>query len=92
MNKELARDYLEKSEFSHMQADAFSKLLAEMATKEDLLRLESRMDSRFQGLEGGIRAEIVRATSASQTQMMRWGVAMIIAMSSIFTLLDVFID
>lgn len=38
------------------------------------------------------RTELTEAIASAQTQTMRWGIAMIIAMSSIFALLDIFID
>lgn len=38
------------------------------------------------------RVELTQAIASSQTQTMRWGIAMIVAMSTIFTLLDIFID
>lgn len=103
MNEELARDYLQKSGFDAMQADALSRLLAETATKDDLFNLDHGLAQKIDGLEIRLRAEIVRATAEvrsdltqaiadAQTQTMRWGIAMIIAMSTIFTLLDIFID
>jgi len=78
-NEGLARDYLEKSTFSPMQADALSKLLCEMATKEDLQYLSTK-------------ADLSQAIADSRAEMMRWGFTMIIAMSTVFTLLDIFID
>lgn len=107
MNEDLARKLFQQSDFTSMQADILAKVLSEIATKEDL-------NSKIDGLETRLRAEIIRATSDlrveltkaiagnrvelkdaindAQTQTMRWGIAMIIAMSSIFTLLDIFID
>ncbi len=37
------------------------------------------------------RVELAHAIASGQTQIMRCGIAMIVAMSSIFTLLDIFI-
>lgn len=38
------------------------------------------------------RTDLTEAIASAQTQTMRWGIAMVIAMSTIFTLLDLFID
>lgn len=121
MNEDLARKFLQQSEFTPMQADALAQLLGETATKDDLNALDAKIDN----VEMRLRAEILRAAAElrsefkqalaetradlreaisdtrvelkdaiadAQMQTMRWGIAMIIAMSSIFTLLDIFID
>lgn len=125
MTEDLARKFLQQSEFTPMQADALAQLLGETATKDDLNALEAKLDAKVDGVETRLRAEIVRAAAElrsefkqalaetradlreaisdtraelkgaiadAQMQTMRWGIAMIIAMSSIFTLLDIFID
>ena len=46
MERELIQDYLENSGMSHIQAEALSRILDEIATKKDLglLRQELRVD------------------------------------------------
>lgn len=114
MNEDLTRDYLEKSDFGPVQADALARLLSETATKEDLIGLEIRLQAEFtrgmaelrtelSGAMAEMRADLTRAVADTRTDLrndmaemesriLRWGIAMIIALASIFTLLDVFID
>ena len=49
MNRELIRDYFQKSGFDDMQADALEKILAELVTKDDLARLEAKLTWRIFG-------------------------------------------
>ncbi|MEX2400676.1 MAG: hypothetical protein WD423_07875 [Rhodothermales bacterium] len=147
MNEDLTRDYLEKSEFSPMQADALAKLLSETATKDDLAGLETRLDAKIDRGIADLRSELGQAIAETrsdlskaiaetradlsqdiaetradlsrviadtradltgsiadnrthlegainrvETRIMKWGIAMIVAMALIFTLLDIFID
>lgn len=86
-----------------MQADALAKLLSETATKDDLAGLETRLDAKIDRSIAGLRSELVQviaktrtdlegAINRVETRIMRFGIAMIVAMASIFTLLDIFID
>lgn len=43
MNSDTIRDYLRRAEMNEAQAEALSRIFAEMATKSDLLQLEERM-------------------------------------------------
>lgn len=43
MNPETIRDYLKRTEMNEAQAEALSRIFAEMATKSDLIELEGRL-------------------------------------------------
>ena len=49
MNRELIRDYFQKSGFSQMQADALEKILSDLVTRDDLARLEANLSWRIFG-------------------------------------------
>ncbi|MEX2400678.1 MAG: hypothetical protein WD423_07885 [Rhodothermales bacterium] len=86
-----------------MQADALAKLLSETATKDDLAGLETRLDAKIDRGIAELRSELGQAIANTrthlegainrvETRIMKFGIAMIVAMASIFTLLDIFID
>ena len=65
MNHETIRDYLIRADMKDGQAEALSRIFAEMATKSDLklLRrdidnLEERMRAEFSALRGEVRTEL----------------------------------
>lgn len=71
--------------------------------RADVQGTETRLRSEVERNIAELRSDLIRAISETrtdlteaiahaQTQMMRWGIAMIVAMSAIFTLLDIFID
>lgn len=58
MKAEMIQDYLQRAEMTEAQSIALSHILGEMATKSEILRLESRMqayevtlDARFSAFE-----------------------------------------
>jgi len=52
MDRELIRDYLQQTEMKQPQAEALSRIFAEMATKSDLTQLESRLTWRTIAIVG----------------------------------------
>jgi len=71
MNPDTIRDYLQRTAMDEAQAEALSRIFAEMATRSDLLILEKNVDSRGLSLEGKIdvlsrlprREDLVRSSS-----------------------------
>ncbi len=58
MNDETIRDYLIRSDMTEGQAEALSRIFAEMATKNDVRQLESRMRTELGELRGELRTEM----------------------------------
>lgn len=61
MNSDTIRDYLRRAEMNEAQAEALSRIFAEMATKSDLLQLEERMRAELATLRteiANLRAEM----------------------------------
>lgn len=84
MDRELVRDYLEKSGMNDAQADALSRIFDQMATKHDLVLLEQKLEGRFLALEKKI--ETVKGE-------LTWRMFAVVALlGTILTLVDVFID
>jgi hypothetical protein len=47
LDQELITDYFQKSGFTKMQADAASRVLAELTTREDLARLKAELKAEL---------------------------------------------
>jgi len=58
MDRELIQDYLTKTGMNDVQAEALSRIFAEMATKSDMRSLEQRLDSRMSALEQKLESKI----------------------------------
>ena len=56
MDQELITDYFQKSGFTRMQADAASRVLAELTTREDLARLKAELTWRIIAATGFLAA------------------------------------
>lgn len=84
MERDLVRDYLEKSGMNQQQADALSRVLDQMAARSDLLLLEEKMEGRFLGLE-----KKIEAVKGELTWRMFAAVALL---AMLMTLLDVFVE
>ena len=54
MHPDTIRDYLKRSEMNDAQAEALSRIFAEMATKHDLTQVEGRLVE----MEGRLRVEM----------------------------------
>jgi uncharacterized protein YPO0396 len=105
MNRELIKDYLQRAEMSEVQAEALSRILAEMATKNDLQLLEERVDKRFSVLEGQmalLRTELtgqmsqLRSDLTGEMAQMRadltWRiVALIVLFGTVITIINTFV-
>lgn len=84
MERDLVRDYLEKSGMNDAQADALSRIFDHMATKNDLALLEQKLEGRFLALEKKIEAVKGELT---------WRMFAVVALlGAVMTLVDVFID
>lgn len=82
MNSDTIRDYLRRAEMNEAQAEALSRIFAEMATKSDLLQLEERM-----------RAELatLRTEIANLRAEMTWKMIAIVGFfATVSTLLNLF--
>lgn len=51
MNRDTIRDYLQRAQMDHDQAEALSRVFDEMATKRDVARLEDRFKSLEERIE-----------------------------------------
>jgi hypothetical protein len=58
MNRETIRDCLHRTAMDEAQAQAFSRIFAEMATKSDLLVFEEKVDMRLSVLEEKLAGQI----------------------------------
>jgi len=58
MDRELIRDYLQRTEMNEAQADALSRIFAEMATRNDLVSSEERLNGRMASLEARLDARM----------------------------------
>ena len=69
MNPDTIRDYLKRSEMNDAQAEALSRIFAEMATKHDLAVMEGRLTD----MEGRLRVEMthLKADLQIETQAIR---------------------
>lgn len=84
MQKELIQDYLRKSGMPLSQAETLSRILAQMATKDDMARLDERFDT--------LRFEI-RSDLQSLEARLNWRMVSIVGFfAAVMTLLDLFID
>lgn len=84
MDRDLVRDYLEKSGMNDAQADALSRIFDQMATKNDLALLEQKLEGRFLALEKKMEAVKGELT---------WRMFAVVALlGAVMTLVDVFID
>lgn len=84
MNRDLVKDYLGKSGMNDAQAEALSRILDQMATKNELQLLREEMEVRFMALERKI--ETVKGD-------LTWRlIALFAFFGTIMTLLDVFVD
>lgn len=65
MNRELIRDYLKRSMFTEIQADALSRVIADLtetfATKTDLAELNSELKSELAAMETRMTWRIIGA-------------------------------
>lgn len=77
MKEEFVEEYLHSSGMEQAQAHALSRILAEMATKDDLERLRSDLRAEMQTL----RAELTLRFYAA-----------VALLAALMTLLDVFVD
>jgi hypothetical protein len=59
MNSELLQDYLLKSGMNAPQAEALSRVFADVATKDDLKSLEGSLQADMRTLEGRLRADLL---------------------------------
>ena len=66
MNDETIRDYLIRSDMTEGQAEALSRIFAEMATKNDVRQLESRMRTELSVLRGDVRMDLARMNASMQ--------------------------
>ncbi|MEX2399172.1 MAG: hypothetical protein WD423_00260 [Rhodothermales bacterium] len=58
MDQDFIRSHLEKSDFSPVQADGLSQILADMATKDDLQLLKADLTSEMRQGFAQMRAEM----------------------------------
>ena len=83
MDREIIQDYLSKSGLKQEQAHALSRVFAEMATKNDLLVLEQRLERRLDELRAELAALEARLT---------WRIiSVIVFLATVITLLNFFI-
>jgi len=88
MDRELVQDYLQQSGMKQEQAQALSRIFVEMATKSDLLVLEQRLESKMEML----RADFKVGLSDLEARLSWRLIGAMIALGSIMTLIDVFVD
>ena len=67
MQRELVFDYLRTSGMSAIEANALSHILSEMATKDELVGLEQRLDSRIQAEMQSVRTEVQTVRTEMQS-------------------------
>ena len=77
MDRDLIQEFLEQSGMRHDQASALSHIFAEMATKSDLSALKSDMRAELAGLEARLTWRII---------------ATVVFLSTVITLLHLFVD
>lgn len=91
MDRKLLENYFCKSEFSGMQADALSRILAEMketfATKEDL----SVLKAELQGEMAAVRSDLTELEARLTWRMLAIVSLVVGLFGTIFTLLNAFI-
>lgn len=88
MNWELLQDYLLKTGMNEPQAEALSRVLAHVATKDDLLVLESSVMAKLEVLENKVDSKI-----ESLKVDLTWRIIGSLALlATLMTLLDAFID
>ena len=93
MERDLVQDYLMKAGVKQEQAEALSRIFAEMATKSDLLGLEHKMISLEQRMEArfdAFRAEIKSDLSCLETRLTTKMIAAIVVLATVLSLLDLF--
>ena len=84
MDKELIRDYLEQTAMKPPQAEALSRIFAEMVTKSDFAVLEARTSELEARLTGRMAELEARLT---------WRIIAIVGFfATVTSLLDVFIN
>ena len=103
MNKALVNDYLVKSGMEAAQAETLSQILAQTATRDDLLILGERVEGRLRAMEENMDSRLVafehRLDSGLQqirqemvemeTRLMWRFVALMGAFAALITALDV---
>ena len=60
MHPDTIRDYLKRAEMNDAQAEALSRVFAEMATKHDLTQMESRLRVEMTSLKADLQVELQR--------------------------------
>lgn len=83
MNPDTIRDYLLRAEMKDAQAEAFSRIFAELATKSDLIQLEQRMRAELKNL----RIELADLRSELTWKM----IAIVGFFATASTLLNIFV-
>jgi hypothetical protein len=84
MGRELVEDYLNRAGMSANQAEALSRILAEMATKSDVLLLEQKLIAMEQKFE--------KRLSELESRLTGRIVAIVAFLAAVMTLLEVFVD
>jgi hypothetical protein len=84
MGRELVEDYLKKAGMSANQAEALSRILAEMATKSYVLLLEQKLIAMEQKFE--------KRLSELESRLTGRIVAIVAFLAAVMTLLEVFVD
>lgn len=83
MNPDTIRDYLLRAEMKDAQAEALSRIFAELATKSDLIQLEQRMRAELKNL----RIELADLRSELTWKM----IAIVGFFATASTLLNIFV-
>lgn len=76
MDRELIQDYLEGKGMKEAQAEALSRILSEMATKQDLLLLKGEVEKNLETLKADLTWRMI---------------AMAVFLATVMTLLNLFV-
>jgi hypothetical protein len=91
MDKDLVQDYLEKSGMKGAQAESLSRIFAQMATKDDLLVLEHKLEKKMESLK--VEMSSLRADMSALKADLTWRMVTAIAfLAALITILDLFVN
>src|SRR5690606_31917020 len=102
MNRELIREYLEQTAMEPVQAQALSRIFAEMATKTDLAQLDARLtgqmaelDARLTGQMAGLEARLTGQITGRMAELesrLTWRIIAIVGFfATAVSLLNVYV-
>jgi hypothetical protein len=94
-DRDTLRDYMEKSEFTPVQADALSRILSQMATKTDLQLAVKDLENNLVAVENKLQESIHRVelnVHRLEAKMSRWMITILVTMAALITLLNYFLD